>query len=53
MVIGFCALPASMGAGWLWQKLGDVAPFALSLALTLAAISLLFFVKERAPSSGL
>jgi MFS family permease len=53
MVIGFCALPASLGAGWLWQKLGDVAPFALSLGLTLAAIVLLFFVREdgRRPKS--
>jgi MFS family permease len=52
MVIGFCALPASLGAGWLWERLGSVAPFALSLGLTAAAIILLFFVKERASSSG-
>jgi len=50
MVIGFCALPASLGAGWLWVRLGDVAPFALSLGLTIAAIVLLVFVKERRPA---
>ena len=47
MIIGFCALPASLGAGWLWDRLGDVAPFALSLGLTAAAAILLLFVKER------
>jgi MFS family permease len=47
MVIGFCALPASLAAGWLWQRLGDVAPFVLSLGLTVSAIILLFFVREQ------
>ncbi len=47
MIIGLCALPASLGAGWLWVRLGDTAPFALSFGLTLAAIVLLFFVKEH------
>jgi MFS family permease len=53
MIIGLCALPASLGAGWLWVRLGDVAPFALSLGLTLVAIVLLFFVREKqSPSSA-
>jgi MFS family permease len=49
MIIGFCALPASLGAGWLWDRLGDVAPFALSLGLTAAATILLLFVRENRP----
>jgi MFS family permease len=52
MVIGFCALPASLGAGWLWERLGDVAPFVLSLGLTAAAIALLFFVREPGARTG-
>jgi MFS family permease len=47
MVIGLCALPASLGAGWLWEHWGALAPFALSLGLTLLAATLLFFVKEN------
>jgi hypothetical protein len=46
MIIGFCALPASLGAGWLWERFGDIAPFSLSLGLTVAAAVLLFFVRE-------
>ncbi len=52
MIIGFCVLPASLGAGWLWERLGDLAPFGLSLGLTIAAIVLLFFVKEHGARSG-
>lgn len=46
MAIGLCALPASLIAGLLWDKIGLTAPFYLSLALSLAAIILLGFVKE-------
>lgn len=46
MVIGLCALPASLLAGWLWEHSGLSAPFYLSLGLTAAACFLLFFVKE-------
>jgi predicted MFS family arabinose efflux permease len=46
MVIGLCALPASLAAGFLWDKLGRDAPFHLSLGLTAVAALLLLFVKE-------
>jgi MFS family permease len=46
MVIGLCALPASLVAGLIWEKAGVFAPFALSLALTALAALLLLFVKE-------
>jgi MFS family permease len=46
MIIGLCALPASLVAGWLWQHAGPAAPFTLSLALTAASTLLLLFVKE-------
>lgn len=46
MVIGLCALPASLLAGWLWEHAGLFAPFYLSLGLTAAASLLLLFVKE-------
>lgn len=46
MVIGLCALPASLLAGWLWERAGLFAPFYLSLGLTAVACFLLFFVKE-------
>ena len=47
MVIGLCALPASVLAGFLWDKAGRQVPFYLSLGLTGTAALLLFFVKER------
>ena len=47
MVIGLCALPASFAAGLLWDKIGISAPFYFSLGLTLLAVVLLFFVKEK------
>lgn len=47
MLIGLCALPASVIAGWLWELAGPAAPFALSLALTAVSTFLLAFVKER------
>jgi len=46
MVIGLCALPASLVAGWLWDRVGLFAPFYLSLGLTAIASLLLVFVKE-------
>lgn len=47
MVVGLCALPASLIAGALWEILGMSAPFYLSSALALIACILLAFVKER------
>lgn len=46
MLIGLIALPASLIAGILWDGIGLKAPFVLSLALTLIALLLLFFVRE-------
>lgn len=47
MVIGLCALPASLMAGVLWDVMGVLVPFYLSLGLTVVSIMMLFFVKER------
>jgi len=47
MVIGLCALPASLLAGFLWDKAGRQVPFYLSLGLTGVAALLLLFVKEK------
>jgi MFS family permease len=47
MVIGLCALPASVIAGWLWDKAGRQVPFYLSAGLTGVAALLLLFVKEK------
>lgn len=49
MVIGLCALPGSLIAGILWEKIGIYAPFYFSLALTAAAFLTLSFVRERRP----
>jgi MFS family permease len=46
MAIGVCALPASLIAGFLWDKINMQAPFYLSLALSLIACFMLLFVKE-------
>lgn len=46
MLIGLCALPASLVAGWLWEQAGPAAPFTLSLVLTAASTLLLAFVKK-------
>jgi MFS family permease len=46
MVIGLCALPASLLAGFLWDKMGRQVPFYLSLGLTAVAALLLLFVRE-------
>jgi MFS family permease len=47
MVIGLAALPASLLAGLLWDKIGRKTPFYVSLGLTAAAALLLLFVKEH------
>jgi MFS family permease len=47
MIIGLCALPASLIAGLLWERAGTAAPFTLSLVLTAASTLLLLLVKER------
>ena len=47
MVIGLCALPASLLAGLLWDQIDRHAPYALSLGLTVLAALLLVFVKEK------
>ena len=52
MVIGLCALPASLIAGLLWDKAGISRPFYFSLALTLASLCLLALVKETKTASA-
>jgi MFS family permease len=47
MVIGLCALPASVVAGLLWDQIGIQAPFIFSLVLTAISAGMLLFVKER------
>ncbi|MBF0522982.1 MAG: MFS transporter [Candidatus Omnitrophica bacterium] len=47
MVIGLCALPASLIAGLLWDKIGFIIPFYFSLALTILSIIIVMFVKEK------
>jgi len=46
MIIGLCALPASVVAGLLWDNISPAAPFVLSLGLTIVAMIMLHFVKE-------
>ncbi len=53
MIIGLCALPASLIAGLLWERLGPLAPFYFSLGLTAAAGFLLLFVREKTKSKEL
>jgi MFS family permease len=47
MVIGLVALPASVFAGLLWDKVNPQAPIYFSLVLTLISISMLPLVKEK------
>lgn len=47
MVIGLCALPASLIAGMLWDKISLFTPFYFSLGLTTLSIMMLIFVKEK------
>jgi len=46
LVVGLCALPASLIAGVLWETFQKFAPFAFSLSLTILAIVLIGFVKK-------
>ena len=46
MVIGLSALPASLCAGLLWDKVGIAAPLYFSLGLTILSGGILFLVKE-------
>ena len=46
MIVGLCALPASIIAGFLWVSFGKFTPFYVSLVLTSLTIVLMFFVKE-------
>ncbi len=47
MVIGLCALPASLIAGMLWDKISLFTPFYFSLSLTMLSIVMLIFVEEK------
>jgi MFS family permease len=47
MVAGLAALPASLAAGLLWDKVGLRAPFVVSLVLTALSAVMLLFVKEK------
>jgi len=47
MIIGFSAMPASLLAGVLWQKFDPTIPFYFSAVLTVVAIILLLFVREK------
>ena len=54
MVIGLCALPASLIAGILWDSIGIETPFYLSLGLTVvSSVLLLLFVKEKRSTSSI
>jgi len=46
MIVGLCALPASVIAGVLWASFGKFTPFYFSLATTSLAVFLMLFVKE-------
>jgi MFS family permease len=46
MVVGLCALPASLIAGLLWDKVGLYAPLYFSLGLTILATGMMLGVKE-------
>jgi MFS family permease len=47
MAVGLCALPSSVIAGLLWDKINPSAPFILSLVLTMIAVVMMFFVKGK------
>jgi MFS family permease len=48
LIVGLCALPASLIAGLLWVSFGMSAPFYFSLGLTSLTVALMLFVKEQA-----
>lgn len=47
LLTGLASLPASLGAGLLWETWGFQAPFVVSLGFTLCAAALLPFVRPR------
>lgn len=47
MVIGLCALPASVVAGFLWQQINLFAPFYFSLILTSISLIALLAIQEK------
>jgi len=47
MIVGLCALPASLIAGILWEKVSIFMPLYFSLTLTILSIIMLLFVKEK------
>jgi len=47
MIIGLCALPASMIAGFLWDKFGLIYPFSLSILLTILSVIIVITIKEK------
>jgi MFS family permease len=52
LVVGICALPASLVAGFLWDTFGKFAPFTLSLGLATVATVLMLFVKDTHQSDA-
>jgi len=46
MIVGLCALPASVIAGFMWTSLGKFIPFYVSLVLTSLTIVLMLFMRE-------
>jgi MFS family permease len=46
MVVGLCALPSSLLAGLLWDRVGVFVPLYVSIVLTAMASALLLIVKE-------
>jgi MFS family permease len=51
LVTGLCALPASLGAGFLWEHASPDTPLLISIILTIAASLLLAFVKQPSPTA--
>jgi Permeases of the major facilitator superfamily len=47
MVVGLCALPSSLAAGILWDKINMYIPFYFSLSLTVVSTLMLTLVKEK------
>lgn len=47
MIVGLCALPASLIAGMLWDKINIYTPFYFSLGLTILSSIMLVFVGEK------
>lgn len=47
MIVGLCALPASVVAGLLWVNFGMSAPFYFPLEPTGLTVALMLFVKEK------